>query len=96
MSRHIGKLREEFEQGSVSIIGFTFQDDVYCCEEDRMEGGKNRSRETSNCALGQEVMVAWSRVVAVEKEAGGFAVFPPLEMESIGRGSWIEYWEQRK
>lgn len=28
MSRHIGKLREEFEQGSVPITGFTFQDDI--------------------------------------------------------------------
>lgn len=41
-------------------------------------------------------MVAWSRVVAIEKEVGGFAIFPPLEIESIGLGSWIEYWEQRK
>lgn len=28
--------------------------------------------------------MAWSRVVAVEKEVSGFAIFPLLEIESIG------------
>lgn len=38
----------------------------------------------SNSALGQEVMVGWSRVVAVEKEVGGFAIFSLVEIESTG------------
>lgn len=35
----------------------------------------------SNSTLRQELMVAWSRVVAVEKEIGGFAIFPLLKIE---------------
>lgn len=38
----------------------------------------------SNSTLRQELMVAWSREVAVEKEIGGFAIFPLSEIESIG------------
>lgn len=38
----------------------------------------------SNSALRQELMVAWSREVAVEKEIGGFVIFSLVEIESIG------------
>lgn len=38
----------------------------------------------SNSTLRQELMVAWSREVAVEKEIGGFVIFSLVEIESIG------------
>lgn len=62
-----------------------------------MEGGKEKKQGDqlggSNSTLRQELMVAWSRVVAVELEGGFVISFGDRISKTL---DWTGYWEQRK